>query len=601
MGALKRLIPYFRPYRTTLAIGLTLVIVSSALAAVLPQLVQRAIDGIRQLSPIANIWRIAAAMVVLALLTGAARYWMRELLNGLSRRIEYDLRNDLFVHLTRLDAPFFDRMRTGEIMARLTNDLSAVRMSAGPAIMYLVNTIAGGLFALYFMIRISGWMTLLALVPMIILPILTIRMGKAIHDRFEAVQEYFGEMTTRAQENLAGARIVRAYRQEKPEIERWERMNEEYVAHNMRLVKLWGLLNPTFSLLAGSATVIVLGVGGTLVVRGTISVGEFVAFSFYLAMLTWPLISLGWVTNLFQRGAASMARLNEILDARADIHHPPVPRELPPARDGGGRSIEFRNVGFHFPAPQGEEPRWVLRGISFRVEAGATLAVVGATGSGKSALLDLIPRFHDPQEGEILIDDVPIRELDPEAVRREIGYVPQETLLFSDTIRSNLGYGTSDDDAWREAAGVAQLEETIADFPGGVDTMLGERGINLSGGQKQRVALARALARRPAIVLLDDALSAVDTHTEAAILGALRRELAGRTAIIASHRVSAIRDAGAIIVLDEGRIVEQGRHEDLLALGGRYWALLRRQQLEESIEQDGEALASGDSPSTIGA
>jgi ATP-binding cassette, subfamily B, multidrug efflux pump len=408
-------------------------------------------------------------------------------------------------------------------------------------------------------------------------------------------------MTTRAQENLAGARIVRAYRQEKPEIERWERMNEEYVAHNMRLVKLWGLLNPTFSLLAGSATVIVLGVGGTLVVRGTISVGEFVAFSFYLGMLTWPLISLGWVTNLFQRGAASMARLNQILDARADIHHPPMPRVLPPARDGGGRSIEFRNVGFHFPAPQGEEPRRVLRGISFRVEAGATLAVVGATGSGKSALLDLIPRFHDPQEGEILIDDVPIRELDPEAVRREIGYVPQETLLFSDTIRSNLGYGTSDEDAWREAAGVAQLEETIADFPGGVDTMLGERGINLSGGQKQRVALARALARRPAIVLLDDALSAVDTHTEAAILGALRHELAGRTAIIASHRVSAVRDAGAIIVLDEGRIVEQGRHEDLLALGGRYWALLRRQQLEESIEQDGEALASGDSGRTIGA
>ena len=601
MGALRRLLPYFRPYRRILVIGLTLVIASSALASVLPQLVQRAIDGIRGSMPLANIWRIAGAMVALALLTGVARYWMRELLNGLSRRIEYDLRNDLFLHLTRLDAPFFGRMRTGEIMARLTNDLGAVRMSAGPAIMYLVNTIAGGLFALVFMIRISGWMTLLALVPMIVLPVLTIRMGKAIHDRFEAVQEHFGEMTTRAQENLAGARIVRAYRQERPEIERWQSMNAVYVEHNMRLVKLWGLLNPTFSLLAGSATVIVLGVGGTLVVRGSITVGEFIAFSFYLGMLTWPLISLGWVTNLFQRGAASMARLNEILEARPDVHHPPAPRELPPARAGGGRSIEFRDVGFHFPAPQGEEPRWVLRGISFRIEAGATLAVVGATGSGKSALLDLIPRFHDPQEGEILIDGVSIRELDPGAVRREIGYVPQESLLFSDTIRSNLGYGTSDEEAWRDAAEVSQLRETIAGFPGGVETMLGERGINLSGGQKQRVALARALARRPAIVLLDDALSAVDTHTEAAILGALRRELAGRTAIIASHRVSAIRDAGIIIVLDEGRIVEQGRHDELTALGGRYWALLRRQQLEEAIEQDGEALATGDSPGTIGA
>ena len=601
MGALKRLLPYFRPYRRTLVIGLTLVIASSALASVLPQLVQRAVDGIRESAPLANIWRIAGAMVVLALLTGVARYWMRELLNGLSRRIEYDLRNDLFLHLTRLDAPFFGRMRTGEIMARLTNDLGAVRMSAGPAIMYLVNTIAGGLFALVFMIRISGWMTLLALVPMIVLPALTIRMGKAIHDRFEAVQEHFGEMTTRAQENLAGARIVRAYRQERPEIERWQSMNAVYVEHNMRLVKLWGLLNPTFSLLAGSATVIVLGVGGTLVVRGSITVGEFIAFSFYLGMLTWPLISLGWVTNLFQRGAASMARLNEILEARPDIHHPPAPHALPRARAGGGRSIEFRDVGFHFPAPQGEEPRWVLRGISFRIEAGATLAVVGATGSGKSALLDLIPRFHDPQEGEILIDDVPIRELDPDAVRREIGYVPQESLLFSDTIRSNLGYGTIDEEAWREASEVAQLRETIGGFPGGVETMLGERGINLSGGQKQRVALARALARRPAIVLLDDALSAVDTHTEAAILGALRRELAGRTAIIASHRVSAIRDAGTIIVLDQGRIVEQGRHDELTALGGRYWALLRRQQLEEAIEQDGEALATGDPPGTIGA
>ena len=597
MKALKRLVPYFQPYRRTLVIGLTLVMVSSALASVLPWLLREAIDGIRAGAQLRNIWLIAAGMVVLALATGTARYWMRELLNGLSRRIEYDLRNDLFVHLTRLDAPYFVRMRTGELMARLTNDLGAVRMAAGPAIMYLVNTIAGGLFALSFMLSISGRLTFFALLPMIFLPIVMIRMGGMIHDRFEAVQEHFGDLTTRAQENIAGARIVRAYRQEPAEIDRFRALNDEYVTKNMRLVRLWGLMNPMFSLLAGIATVVVLGFGGTLVVRGEITVGSFVAFSFYLAMLTWPLISLGWVTNLFQRGAASMARLNEILAARQTLFVSPDPRRLPPTDTG--RSLEFRNVGFHFPAAEGQQPRWVLRDISFRVEAGGTLAVVGATGSGKSALLDLIPRFHDPQEGEILVDGIPIRHVDPAELRAEIGYVPQESLLFSDTIAANLGYGTDDPDAWRAASAAAQLEQTIEDFPGGIETLLGERGINLSGGQKQRVALARALARRPAIVLLDDALSAVDTHTEAAILHALRTELAGRTAVIASHRVSAVRDASWIIVLDEGRVVEQGRHHELLALGGRYWALLRRQQLVDAIERDAEALASGDSGRTI--
>src|SRR5688572_24826952 len=502
MGALKRLIPYFRPYRTTLAIGLTLVIVASALASVLPQLVQRAIDGIRQAAPVANIWRIAAAMVVLSLLTGAARYWMRELLNGLSRRIEYDLRNDLFVHLTRLDAPFFGRMRTGEIMARLTNDLSAVRMAVGPAIMYLVNTIAGGAFALVFMLSIDPWFTLVALLPVALLPVIMARGGAAIHHRFEAVQEHFSTMTTRAQENISGARIVRAYRQEPPEIARWRDMNEEYLRRNMHLVRLWGLLNPGFSLLAGLGGVIVLGYGGRLVLAGQISVGSLVAFGFYLGMLTWPLIALGWVTNLFQRGAASLTRLNQILHAQSAIVERAERRSLPPAR--AFRALEFRNVGFHYPVREGETPRWVLREISFSLPAGGTLGVVGATGSGKSALIDLIPRIHDPQEGEILIDGVAVRDVPLDALRAEIGYVPQETFLFSDTIRANLAYGASDPSSTEWAADVAQLDDTIAEFPGGYETLLGERGINLSGGQKQRAALARALARRPAIVLLDD-------------------------------------------------------------------------------------------------
>ena len=389
-------------------------------------------------------------------------------------------------------------------------------------------------------------------------------------------------MTTRAQENIAGVRIVRAYRQEGPEITRFETQNGEYVRRNIQLVKLWGVMNPAFALLAGLAAAIVLGVGGALVVRGAITIGSLVAFGLYLAMLTWPMIALGWVINLFQRAAASMARLNEIFAARSAVRDPTHPQTLPAGLSG--RSIEFRDVGFHYPVTDDAEPRWVLRNVSFHLPAGATLGVAGATGSGKSALIDLIPRMYDPQEGTILIDGIPISEISLASLRSEIGYVPQESFLFSDTVGTNLAYGATGDAAW--AAKVAQLEQTIAEFPGGYDTMLGERGINLSGGQKQRVALARALARRPSIVLLDDALSAVDSHTEAEIMTALDDVLGERSAVIASHRGSAIRGSDLIVVLDEGRVVEQGQHEDLFSAGGRYWSLLSRQQLVDDIEDD---------------
>ena len=584
MRALRRLLPYFRPYRWQVFLGLACVIVSAAFASVTPWLLRSALDGIGSGAPARHIWTLAASMVALALVAGVLRYGMRDLINGLSRRIEYDLRNDLFVHLQKLDAAYFGRTRTGDIMARLTNDLSAVRQAAGPAIMYLTNTVAGAAFALYFMLRIDVRLTLLALTPMVVLPVMTMWLGRAIHERFEAVQEHFSTMTTRAQENLAGARIVRAYRQEQAELDRFAALNEQYLTKNMGLVRLYGIMNPAFGLLAGLGAVTVLGVGGALAVSGTISVGAFVAFGLYLGMLTWPLIALGWVVNLFQRGAASMARLAEILDQAPTVANPPAPASLPAA--AAGRSVEFRGVGFHYPSPGDAATRWVLRDISFRVEAGSTLAVVGATGSGKSALLELLARVYDPQEGQVLIDGVPVTSLTLAELRREIGFVPQESLLFSETIRENLTYGTEDVSRAQWAAGVAQLDSTIAEFPGGYDTMLGERGINLSGGQKQRAALARALARHPSIVVLDDALSAVDTHTEADILRGLRDALKGRTAIIASHRVSAVRDASWIIVLDEGRIVEQGRHAELLAAGGRYWTLLRRQQLEDAIEDD---------------
>jgi ATP-binding cassette, subfamily B, multidrug efflux pump len=464
------------------------------------------------------------------------------------------------------------------------------------------------------MLRIDVRLTMLAVLPMLVLPVIGIWMGRRIHQRFEAVQEHFGHLTTLAQENIAGVRVVRAYRQEDAEIQRFDAMNDEYLDKNMSLVKLYGAMHPAFVLLAGLGSVVVLSLGGALVLRGRISVGSFVAFGMYLGMLTWPMIALGWVINLFQRGAASMARLLDILDARSALAEPAHPRSLPEhgPNEMAGRSIEFRDVGFYYPtvAPDDKssgaergnvragvkvsrakvgDHRWVLRHISFKAPAGATIGVVGATGSGKSALLDLVPRLYDPQEGEILIDGVPLRELDLVTLRTEIGVVPQESFLFSDTIGANLAYGGTTDEAGRWAAGIAQLSDTIVRFPGGFDTMLGERGINLSGGQKQRAALARALARRPSIVLLDDALSAVDTHTEAAILHSLGTALAGRTALIASHRISAIRDANWIIVLDEGRIVEQGRHEELLAAGGRYWSLLNRQQLEDAIEDESDS------------
>lgn len=558
---------------------------SSTLVNGVPTLLRRAIDALGSGAEPLVVWKLAGAMVALILFNGVFRFLMREILNGVSRRIENDLRDDLFVHLATLDARWYNRTRTGEIMARLTNDLGAVRMAAGPAIMYFTNTVFGGVVALVFMVRISGRLTVLALLPMIFLPIVMLKLGRAVHDRFESVQAHFGALTTLVQENLSGVRIVRAYRQEAAESVRFDASSAEYVRRNLQLANLYGVMSPSLMTLAGLGSAAVLGIGGAQVIAGKMSVGAFVAFGLYLSNLTWPLIALGWVTNLFQRGEASMARLNEIFDAKPSVTTPVTPAALPATT--GGRAIEFRNVSFSYT------DREVLHDISFTIPAGGTLGVVGATGSGKSALLELLARLYDPTSGAVLMDGVPLQALSLDALRAEIGFVPQESLLFSDTIGSNLAYGlrhahdtpaatTAEQTAW--AAAIAQLAETIDGLPSGYQTMLGERGINLSGGQKQRAAMTRALARRPSIVVLDDALSAVDTHTEAAILRGLREALSERTAIIASHRITAIRDASHIIVLDDGRIVERGTHDDLMALQGRYWALLRRQQLEEAVE-----------------
>lgn len=610
--ALRRLLPYYHPYRWQVACGLGSVVVAAFLASVIPSLLQRGVDDIRSGAPVSTVLRLGGVMLLTAIASGVLRFSMRLFLNGISRRIETDLRHDVFARLSTLDAGWYARWRTGDLMARLTNDIGAVRMAVGPAVMYLVNTIFGALFAMLMMVRISPLLTAVALLPMIGLPVLMLRLGRLVHDRFEAVQSQFSQLTTRAQENLSGVRVVRAYRQERAETSRFVTLGDTYLTANMRLATLNGIMNPGFGLLAGLGGAVTIGVGGRLLIQDQITVGGYVAFGIYLAQLTWPLIALGWTTNLFQRAAASMTRVLELLDAVPVSVYDTGTASLPIAvgdRDAqqGGRTVEFRHVSFRYPrpvimsedgaardanyeqTPDGATPtdsRWVLHDLSFRIAAGGTLAIVGATGSGKSALMDLIPRFFDPQEGQILLDGVDIRELPIGALRSELGYVPQDVLLFSETVGENIGYGLETPDRQRleYAAGIAQLRDTIAGLPNGFDTRLGERGINLSGGQKQRTALARALARAPHVVLLDDALSAVDTHTEAAILYALRTALQGRTALIASHRVSAVRDADHILVLDDGRIVEQGTHDDLVRIGGRYLQLLQRQQLLEAIE-----------------
>ncbi len=577
------------PYRGAMAWGIACVVFSSAFYSLQPLFLRSAIDALHDGAPASRVWRLAGLMVTVALVTAFFRWQMREQLNGISRRIETDLRDRLFAHLMTLDAGWYAKTRTGDVMARLTNDLGAVRMAAGPAIMYLVNTIAGGLFALAFMIRLSPRLTLVSLAPLLLLPVVMLRLGRAIHDRFESVQAHFSDLTTRVQENLSGARIVRAYRQEPAESQRFAAMSAEYVRRNLALARLNALMHPSFTLLAGLGSVAVLGIGGAMVLRGTLTVGTLVAFGIYLTTLTWPLIALGWVTNLFQRGAASMDRLIEILDTTTAVQDPAQPRTLPPRT--GGRRIEFRGVSFAYPARDGAPPREVLRNVSFSIPAGGTLGVVGATGAGKSALLELLPRFFDPQSGSVLLDGVDVRELPLDTLRAEIGFVPQDALLFSDTVAFNLAYGGADSGTAEWAADVAQLSESVARLPAGDQTMLGERGINLSGGQKQRATIARALARQPAVVVLDDALSAVDTHTEAAILHGLREALSGRTALFTSHRVTALREATHIIVLADGTVAEQGTHDELVERRGRYWELLRRQLLEESIEAETTAPA----------
>ena len=582
MRELRSLLPYLKPYRWAYVLGLTLVVVSNFFATLGPRFLQQGIDALRVGGDFRQVQTAVLLLLAVAFAGGVARYGMRQLLNSGSRRVETDLRDQLYLHLQRMAAEFYDRYPTGDVMARTTNDLLAVRMVAGPALMYLVDTTIRALLVVPTMVTISPRLTLLALLPLLGLPIAMVSLGHLIHVRSQAIQAQFSTLTSHAHENLTGVRVVRAYRQERAEIGHFRDLSEVYLERNLGLARVQGAFYPLLTLFGGTSGLVVLYIGGRLVMAGSVTVGEFVAFGVYLAMLVWPMIALGWAVNLVQRGAASMGRINELFHQPPAITGAAVPVSLPPATRS--RALEFRDVWFQYPGA--EERGWVLQGISFKVAPGSSLAIVGATGAGKSTLVDLIARVYDPDRGGVLIDGVDIRQLSLEDLRRAVGFVPQETFLFSETLRRNILLGAPDDGRLDEVASIAQLTEALPALPHGFETLIGERGINLSGGQKQRAAIARALAQDPPIFVLDDALSAVDAHTEARILSGLRNALVGRTSVIVSHRLAAVRDADWILVLDGGRIVEQGVHADLLAAGGRYWELLRRQQMEEELEEE---------------
>ncbi|HJS46419.1 MAG TPA: ABC transporter ATP-binding protein [Gemmatimonadales bacterium] len=580
MRELRTVLPYLRRYRRAYAAGLVLVIISNFFTTLGPRYLQQGIDALAAAAPLAAVRHAALLLLGVAVLGGVARFGMRQLLNSGSRRVETDLRAALFRHLERLSPAFYDRYAVGDLMARSTNDLLAVRLVAGPGTMYLVDTVTRALLIGPAMVAISPGLTGLALLPLVGLPVVMTVLGGRIHRRSEAIQAQFSELTTHVHENLSGARIVRAYRQEAAETARFGSLSAEYGRRNVALARAQGLFHPLLALLGGLGTAIVLGYGGTLVLRGRISVGAFVAFGVYLAMLLWPMIAFGWVINLLQRGEASMGRVNQLFREAAAVPPPLRPVPLPPA--SRGRRLAFEDVWFRYPAAL--DRGWVLRGITFAVDPGRSLAVVGPTGAGKSALVELVGRAYDPDRGRITIDGVDLRDLSPGDLRAAVGFVPQETFLFNDTLRENLLLGAPDDGRVERAVAVAQLTETVAELPHRLDTVIGERGVTLSGGQKQRAAIARALVQDPPVFVLDDALSAVDTRTEAAILAGLRDALAGRTSVVVSHRLAAVRDADEILVLDGGEVVERGANAELLAREGRYWQLLRRQQLEEELE-----------------
>ena len=607
LKSLRPLLPYLKRYRWGYVLGTVCVLLHNGIWVLFPLVIGKASDDLKSSADLTasatrhKLLVYAGLLLAIAVTKGIFQFLTRWVVIGVSRDIEFDLRNDLFARLAGLSYSYYQRNRTGDIMARATNDLNAVRMLLGPAIMYSANTIVYTAGALAFMISINPKLTLLTFLPLPAVSIVIQAFGRRIHERFERIQAMFSDISARAQENFSGARLIRAYVQEEAEIKAFERENKEYIRRSLKLVRLMGMLWPTLELMLGCAVVLVLWLGGrevltgqltftritnliatypgittTLKLDGSMSVGQFVSFSTYMMQLTWPIIALGWVINIFQRGTASLIRINEIMQEEPEIKDAPNAQ----AREITGE-IEFRNLTFSYNGKP------VLDDVNLRVPAGNSLAIVGPTGSGKTTLVNLIPRIYDADPGMVLIDGRPIREYSLESLRRSIGFVPQETFLFSDRIRENiaLGVDSATESEIHDAADAANIAVDIEGFPESYETLVGERGITLSGGQKQRTAIARALIRNPRILILDDALSSVDTHTEDKILNHLRDVMTGRTTIFISHRVSTVRNADRIAVLHGGRIVEIGTHEELLSLNGYYSDLYNKQLLEEELAE----------------
>ncbi len=585
MKSLLRLLPYLARYKKTLVWGLITVIMSNLFNVALPLFVGRSVDVLKEALEShtlqeSNLLMYSGLVVGFSLVSGFFTFLTRQTIIVVSRKIEYDLRNDFLAHLQKLSLSFFQNTPTGDLMAHATNDISAVRNCLGPGIMYPTDTMMTFIMVLIVMLSKDPALTGLALIPLPFVSYAVYRLGKVVHQKFEERQAQYSRLTTRAQENLSGIRVVKAYVREQYETGIFRSMSWEYLKKNLVLAKVQSIMWPLMFLLVGLSLVITLYVGGMQVIGGTLSIGTLTAFFGYLVMLIWPMIAFGWVVNILQQGSASMRRLAKILDTEPEIKDTDSTDHSIASVKG---TIEFRHVTFKHKGAASP----ALSDISFTAPRGSTVAIVGYTGAGKSTLVNLIPRLYEPTEGELLIDGVEIRKIPLDVLRSNIGYVPQETFLFSDTLFDNMSYGTDNgtEDHVREAAEISQLIRDIDDFPAGFQTMIGERGITLSGGQKQRTSIARAVMRKPAILILDDSLSAVDTYTEEEILKRLRTIMESRTSVIISHRISTVKDSDLILVLHDGKIAERGTHDELVELGGIYADLNTKQLLERELEQ----------------